>query len=126
MNGMHDGQFQTDIEKLFSFFWVLAFLFSLVPVSLTLWWIWTHHANLAESAVQIFFCMAFIWVWVSMVQCYRALRQLGLSPEGRKQLFSGPRPNDLDELRAWLWFRRFLLAVLTVLLVMFSISFLLE
>ena len=36
MNGMHDGQFQPDIEKLFSLFSVLAFLFSLVPVSLTL------------------------------------------------------------------------------------------
>ncbi|HXQ26708.1 MAG TPA: hypothetical protein VN822_09900 [Candidatus Acidoferrales bacterium] len=125
MNGMHDGQFQTDIEKLFSFFWVLAFLFSLVPVSLTLWWIWTHHTNLAESAFQTFFCVAFIWVWVSMFQCYRALRRLGLSPEGRKQLFSGPRPNDPDELRAWLWFRRFLLAVLTVVLFMCAIPFLL-
>jgi hypothetical protein len=124
MNGMHDGQFQPDIEKLFSFFWVLAFLFSLVPTSLTVWWIWTHHTNLAESAVQALFCVAFISVWVSMLQCYRALRQLGLSAEGRKQLFSGPRPNDPDELRAWLWFRRFLLAVLTVLLFMCAIPFL--
>jgi len=125
MNGMHDGQFQPGIEKLFSFFGVLAFLFSLLPISLTWWWIWTHHANLAESAVQVLFCMAFIAVWASMFQCYRALRKLGLSPEGRKQLFSGPRPNDPDKLRAWLWFRRFLLAVLTVLLFLFAIPFLL-
>jgi hypothetical protein len=124
MNGMHDGQFQPDIEKLFSFFSVLAFLFSLVPVSLTLWWIWAHHTNLAESAFDALFCVAFISVWVSMFQCYRTWRQLGLSGEGRKQLFSGPRPNDPDELRAWLWFRRFLLAVLTVLLLMCVIPFL--
>jgi hypothetical protein len=125
MNGMHDGQFQTDIEKLFSPFYILAFLFALATVSLTLWWIWTHHASLRESAVQAFFCATFIWMWVSMFQCYRALRQLGLSPEGRKQLFSSPRPNDLDELRAWLWFRRFLLSVLTLLLFMCAIPFVL-
>jgi|SRR5579862_5011910 len=124
MKGMHDGQFQTDIEKLFSFFWVLVALFSIVPVSLTVWCIWTHHTNLAESAVQTFVCAAFIWVWVSMFQCYRSLRQLGLSAEGRKQLFSGPRPNEADELRAWLWFRQFLLAVLTLLLLTFTIPFL--
>jgi hypothetical protein len=124
MNGMHDGQFQPDIEKLSSFFRVLAFLFSLVAISLTVWWIWTHHTNLAESAVQALFCAGFISVWVSMFQCYRVLRQLGLSAEGRKQLFSGPRPNDPDELRAWLWFRRFLLAVLAVLLFMCVIPFL--
>jgi len=125
MNGMHDGQFQRDIEKLIGAFWMLAFLFALVTVSLTLWWSWTHHATLLESAVQAFFCLAFIWIWVTIFQCYRALRQLGLSPEGRKQLFSGPRPDDLDELRAWLWFRRFLLAVLTLLLLMFAIPFVL-
>src|ERR1700734_3142595 len=120
---MHDGQFQPDIEKLFGFFRILVFLFSLVPISLTVWWIWTHHTNLAESAVQAVFCVAFLSVWVSMFQCYRALRQLGLSSEGRKQLFSSPRPNDPDELRAWLWFRRFLLAVLVGLLFMCAIPF---
>ena len=124
MNGMHDGQFQPDIEKLFRPFWVLAFIFSIVPVSLTLWWIWAHYTNLVESAVKALLCVAFLGVWVSMFQCYRALRRLGLSPEGRKQLFSGPRPNDPDELRAWKWFRRFLLAVLTVLLFMCAIPFL--
>jgi hypothetical protein len=124
MKGMHDGQFERDIEKLFSFFWVIAALFSLVPVSLTVWWIWKHHTNLAESVVQIFIYVAFIWVWVSMFQFYRAVRQIGLSGEGRKQLLSGPRPNDADELRAWLWFRRFLLAVVTLLLFMFAIPFL--
>jgi len=124
MKGMHDGQFEPDIEKLFSLFWVIAALFSLVPVSLTVWWIWKHHANLAETVVQIFIYVAFIWVWVSMFQFYRVVRQIGLSGEGRKQLLSGPRPNDADELRAWLWFRRFLLAVATLLLFMFAIPFL--
>jgi hypothetical protein len=123
MKGMHDGQFETDIEKIFSFFWVIAALFSLAPVSVAVWWIWTHHTNLAESAVQVLVCVAFICVWVSMFQFYRVVRQIGLSPEGRKQLLSGPRPNDADELRAWLWFRRFLLAVITLLLFMFAITF---
>jgi hypothetical protein len=124
MKGMHDGQFQADTEKLFSYFWVIAALFSLAPVSLTLWWIWTHHTNLAESAIEAFFCVPFIWAWISMFQLYRALQHLGLSAEGRKQLFSGPRPNDADELSAWLLFRQFLLAVLTGLLFMFAMPFL--
>jgi hypothetical protein len=100
MKGMHDGQFEHDIEKIFNFFWVLAALFSLAPVSVAVWWIWGHPTNLAESAIQIFFCAAFISVWVSMFQFYRVVKQIGLSPEGRKQLLSGPRPNDADELRA--------------------------
>jgi hypothetical protein len=124
MKGMHDGQYEPDIEKIFNFYWVLAALFSLVPVSLGLWWIWKHHTNLTESAVQIFFYAAFIWVWVSMFQFYRVTRQLGLSGEGRKQLLSGPRPSDAEELRAWLWFRQFLFAVITTLLLMFAIPFL--
>jgi len=124
MKGMHDGQYQPDMKRIFSFFWVLAALFSLVPVSLTLWSILTHHTNLAESVVQIFFYAAFIWAWVSMFQFYRVVRQLGLSPEGRKQLLSGPRPNDADELRAWLWFRQFLIAILIGLLLMIAMPFL--
>jgi hypothetical protein len=59
-----------------------------------------------------------------MFQWYRVVPQLGLSPEVRKQLLSGPRPNDADELRAWLWFRRFLFAVITFLLLMLAIPFL--
>jgi hypothetical protein len=124
MKGMHDGQFETDIEKSFSFFYVLAGLLSLIPTSLTLWWVWTHHTNLAESVIQIFFYAAFIWAWVSMFRFYRVVRQLGLSPEGRKQLLSGPRPNDADELRAWQSFRQFLIAVLTGLLLMVAMLFL--
>lgn len=121
---MHDGQFQSEIEKAFSFFWVVTFLVSLIPVSLTLWWAVAHHTTLAGSAIQIFGCAVFVWCWVSMFQCYRVLRQLGLSPEGRKQLFSGPRPDDPDELRAWLSFRRFLLAVLIFIALMIVIPFL--
>jgi len=118
------GNLKHDIEKIFNLFWVPAALFSLAPVSVAVWWIWTHHTNLAESAFQIFFYAVFIWAGVSTFQFYRVVRQIGLSPEGRKQLLSGPRPNDADELRVWLWFRRFLFAAITLLLLMFAIPFL--
>lgn len=124
MDKQSDGQSQTAIGKFGRVFWTLAFAWLLLPLSLTVWFIWKHRLNLAETVVETFFCVAFTWGVVSMFQCYRTLRQLGLSGEGRKQLFSGPRPNDTDEQRAWEWGRQFLLAFVAVLLCMLAIPFL--
>ena len=74
---------------------------------------------MAESVIQTLFCLSFAWVWIAMLQCYRSLRQLGLDGEGRMRLFSGPRPDDPDELRAWKWGWH-LYAVLAVLLSMIA------
>jgi len=118
------GPFQTRVGKFGRVFWTLAVAWLLLPVSLSAWFMWKHRLNLAESVVQTFFCVAFTWGVVSMFQCHRTLRQLGLSGEGRKQLFSGPRPSDPDEQRAWEWGRQFLLAFVAVLLCMLAIPFL--
>jgi hypothetical protein len=124
VNKQTDEQFQTGVGKVGRVFWTMAFAWLLLPVSFTMWLVRTHRPNLAETVVQTFFCVAFTWGVVSMFQCYRTLRQLGLSGEGRKQLFSGPRPNDPDEQRAWEWGRQFLLAFVAVLLCMLAIPFL--
>jgi hypothetical protein len=123
MSGVHEGQFQAEIERVCSFFWVVIFLFSLIPISLTLWWLWNHHSNLVESALQICLCSAFVWVGISMNQFFRTARQLGLSSEARMRLLSGTRPIDPDERRVWQWFLQFLLAVLAILLFMFALPF---
>jgi len=56
-----------------------------------------------------------------MLQLQRNLRKLGLDAEGRTKLFSGPRPNDPDELRAWQWAWQFMYAFLAVLLCIIAI-----
>ena len=94
---------------------------ALLVISLTLWFAWVHRSSVAESVVQTFFCLSFAWVWIAMLQCYRSLRQLGLDGEGRMRLFSGPRPEDRDELRAWKWGWHFMYAVLAVILSMIAI-----
>ena len=102
----------------------MAFAWLLLPVSFTMWLVWTHRPNLAETVVQTFFCVAFTLGRCINVSVLSPLRQLGLSGEGRKQLFSGPRPNDPDEQRAWEWGRQFLLAFVAVLLCMLAIPLL--
>jgi hypothetical protein len=88
----------------------------LVVIPLTLWFAWTRHSAMANSIAVSLFCLSFAWVLISLLQLNRSLRNLGLAPEGRTRLFSGPRPNDPDELRAWRWGWQFLYAVLAVLL----------
>ncbi len=103
MNRQPSGQFQVVIGTLLKGWYALAFLMALLVMSLTLWFALVHPGTVAESVIQTIFCLSFAWVWIAMLQCYRSLRQLGLDGEGRMRLFSGPRPDDLDELRAWKW-----------------------
>ncbi|PYU29602.1 MAG: hypothetical protein DMG31_16875 [Acidobacteria bacterium] len=97
---------------------LLAFL---VVIPFTLWFAWAQHTTLVNPILVTLFCLSFAWVFVSMVLCYRRLRKLGLDGEGRMRLFSGPRPSDPDELRAWQLGWHFMYAVLAALLCMISI-----
>jgi hypothetical protein len=93
----------------------------LVVIPLTLWFAWARQSAIANSIAVSLFCLSFAWVLVSLLQLNRGLRRLGLGPEGRTRLFSGPRPDDPDELRAWRWGWQFMYAVLAVLLCMVAI-----
>jgi len=121
MNSQPQGQFQIVVTALIKVWYALGALMALLVISLTLWFAWVHRSSVAESVVQTFFCLSFAWVWIAMLQCYRSLRQLGLDGEGRMRLFSGPRPEDRDELRAWKWGWHFMYAVLAVILSMIAI-----
>jgi hypothetical protein len=92
----------------------------LVVIPFTLWFAWIHPSSIANSIVTSLFCVSFAWGLISLFQLQRSLRKLGLGPEGRTRLFSGPRPDDPDELRAWRWGWQFLYAVLAVLLCMIA------
>jgi hypothetical protein len=89
-----------------------------VVIPLTLWSAWTYGETLANQLLMALFCVAFAWVFISMILCYRRLRELGLDGKGRLRLFSGPRPNDQSELRAWILGWHFIYAVIAVLLCM--------
>lgn len=117
-----DERFQEAVAGLVKAMSALSILLGLVVViPLTLWLAWAHHTTIADSVLLTLFCLSFGWCLVSMALCYRRLRELGLDGEGRLRLFSGPRPDDPDELRAWLLGWHFVFAVLAVMLCMIAI-----
>ena len=93
----------------------------LVVIPLTLWFAWRRQTMIANPILVTLFCLCFGWGLVSMLLFHQRLKKLGLSPEGRMRLFSGPRPSDPDELRAWLLGWHFISAVLAVLLCIIAI-----
>lgn len=92
---------------------LLAFL---IVIPLTLWSAWAHRNPLVDQILLTLFCVSFAWLFVSMLLCYRRLRKLGLDGQGRLRLFSGARPDNPDELSAWLLGWHFVYAVIAVLL----------
>lgn len=92
-----------------------------VVIPLTLWFAWIQRSTIADFIAVSLFCLSFAWLLMSLFQLNRTLRKLGLGPEGRTRLFSGPRPDDPDELRAWRCGWQFLYAVLAVLLCMLAV-----
>jgi hypothetical protein len=100
----------------------LGFLLgSIVVIPLTLWFAWAHQATVANSVLITLFCLAFGWGLVSQVLLYQRLQKLGLDGEGKLRLFSGPRPENPDELRAWLTGWHFMLAAVAALLCLIAI-----
>jgi len=99
--------------------WALAIMLAAIP--LTLWYAWVHSLSLVNSVLETLLCLSLGWGLVSFVFCFRELRKLGLSGEGRLELFSGPRPNDPDELRAWRLGWHFMFGILGTMLCMIAI-----
>lgn len=93
-----------------------ALLGFLIVIPLTLWFAWAGRLAIAYSIAQSLFCLSFAWGLLSLLQLQRNLRKLGLGPEGRMRLFSGPRPENPDELRAWQWGWQFMYAVIATML----------
>jgi len=93
----------------------------LVVIPLTLWFAWARHTTVLNPILVTLFCLSFGWGLVSMALCFRSLRKLGLDGQGRFRLFSGPRPADPDELRAWQLGWHFMYAVLAVMVCMIAI-----
>jgi hypothetical protein len=102
MNKQSDARFKSAVGGLVravSGGSILLGLFLVIP--LTLWFAWARHTAILNPILVTLFCLSFGWGLVSMVLCFSSLRKLGLDGQGRLRLFSGPRPEDSDELRAW-------------------------
>jgi hypothetical protein len=122
MDKQLDGKIQGIVEIFVkSLTYLTALMAFLIVIPLTLWSVWGHHSTVADSAVQTLLCLSFAWAIVSMVQAQRSLRRLGLSSSDRMRLFSGPRPDDPDELRAWKWAWQFMYAVIVGIVFMIAI-----
>ena len=93
----------------------------LVVVPLTLWFAWARHTALLNPFLVTVFCLSFGWGLVSLARCFRTLKNLGLDGPSRLRLFSGPRPDDGDEQRAWRLGWHFMYAVLAVMLCLVAI-----
>ncbi len=96
--------------------WLFAVWALVVVVPLTSWVAWGGHPRIAGSILLSLCCLSFVWGVVALLRLNRCLSRLGLGPEGRTRLFSGPRPDDPDQLRAWQLGWQFMYAVLAVLL----------
>ena len=93
----------------------------LIVIPFTLWFAWRHASTFAYPIAMTLFCIAFAWAAVSMVLMQRGLRKLGASPSDRMRVFSGPQPDNPDELYAWKWAWQFLYAIIAVMLCMIAI-----
>lgn len=115
-------EFERVLERLFKVWAGLVNLLAfLVIIPLTLWVAWAHYTTFVDAILLTLFCLAFAWGLVSATLCFRCWRKLGLSGEGRLRLYSGPRPDDPDELRAWQLGWHFMYAIIAVMLCMVAL-----
>lgn len=94
---------------------VAAALLLLLAVPMLLWTIWSDRGCIACNLSTTFFVFSIAWAGVSAVQHQRRMKDLGLTAAGATALFSGPRPTDPDELRAWRWGWQFGYAIIAAL-----------
>ena len=121
MNKRLSERFEAIIAILGKATWAVSILLAVAVISLFLWSAWGRKAELLNSILVTLFCLSFGWVFVSMARLSRTLSKLGLEGQAGLRLFSGPRPDDSDELRAWQLGWHFMFAALAVILCMIAI-----
>jgi hypothetical protein len=77
------------------------FLGFILVVPLTLFFAWRSHSTLIEPLALTLFCIAFVWLNISILRWQRGLRKLGWTARGRGAFGLGPRPDDPEELDIW-------------------------
>lgn len=114
------GKFATQvIHGLIAFASVCGTVFSLMIVVFAIWSFRQGRAGLFEELLQLGVYGSVVWAFICVWGLNRSARELGAQIP--PTFYTGPRPEDADELRLWLWGRRF--ASASALIILFMATF---
>lgn len=113
--------FQGVVSGVVKAMWIFSILLLVVVIPVFLFHTWTHPATLVESILDTVLTFSCAWAVVSAALCLRTLRRLGFDGQAGLRLFSGPRPSDLSQLRAWRQGWHFMFAILAGLLCIITV-----
>jgi len=91
---------------------VVAVVFSLAIAALFVWSMRWRGGEWPVSLALLAFVATFVWANVARLKAGRAIRDLNAVITWK--FIAGPRPEDPDELRVWLWQRQFICAWLAM------------
>jgi len=111
------GKFATQvIHGLIAFASVCGTILSLMIVVFAVWSFRHGRAGLLEELLQLGVYGSVVWAFVCTWGLNRSARELGAQIP--PTFYTGPRLEDADELRLWLWGRRFASAFALIILLM--------
>ena len=111
------GKFATQvIHGVVAFASVCGIILSLTVVGLAIWSFRHSGSSLLEDILQLGVYGSVVWGFICLWGVNRSGRELGA--QVTPKFYTGPRPDDADELRVWIWGRRFVSAFLLIILCM--------
>ena len=115
------GKFATQvIHGLIGFASVCGAILALVIVVFAVWSFRLGRAGLLEELLQLGVYGSVVWAFISTWGLNRSARELGARIPAT--FYTGPRPEDVDELRLWRWGRRFAAAFALIILFMATVA----
>ena len=111
------GKFATQvIHGLIGFASVCGAILALIIVVFAIWSFRHGRAGLLEELLQLGVYGSVVWAFICTWGLNRSARELGAQIP--PTFYTGPRPEDVDELRLWRWGRRFASAFASIILFM--------
>ena len=104
------------IHGLIAFGSVCGIIFSLMIVAFAIWSFRHDRSGLIEELLQLGVYGSVVWGFICTWGLNRSARELGAQIP--PTFYTGPRPEDADEFRLWLWGRRFASAFALIILFM--------
>ena len=111
------GKFATQvIHGLIGFASVCGAILALIVVVFAVWSFRHGRASLLEELLHLGVYGSVVWAFICTWGLNRSARELGAQIP--PNFYTGPRPEDADERRLWLWGRRFASAFALIILFM--------